>query len=339
MQSFQVLIRLDAGRHVGLGHLRRCLVLARALHRQKVQAVGFLTRTPLFVRKWVGPQFPVVPLHSKKLREEILECRWLFSVQPPALYIIDQYEYTPGHVEALRDVAPQIAYVDDMARWDRFPVDAVINHNIHAFQLPYPKKGLKLFLGTSYSLVSEDIAAFHNRRKTSSAPRLFITLGGAAKSEEFKTVLKAFEIVRKKIKNAQAYLAAGIRPINKMVPQAGTGIRLVPSHKFAQAMSRCNLAVSASGVTSYELACLGIPAVLLIAADNQKGICKEMARRRCAVQGGWISKLNPSHLAGQILNLWQNPAKRREMSKIGRRMVGTDGPLRLAQALKRSFSL
>lgn len=336
MRAFKVLIRLDAGGSVGLGHLRRCLALANALHKQGVRPVGFLTRFPAFVRKWTGKKFPVVGLKSRKIGNEIWECSKLFSKAAPDLLILDHYEYTPEHVRKLRGFLKAVAYVDDRALWKTYPVDAVINHNVDAPKLKYPKRGPKLFLGTQYSLMSEELKALRRKRKKADA-RIFMTLGGGAAPKDIQKLLRAFAAAKKRIPAARLSMAPGLGWTKQKSGQGIKGVEWVAPRKFLQAMSRCSLAVSSSGVTTYELACLGIPSILLVAADNQEGIYGEMKRRKCAVGGGSVRKIVPEKLAEQIVSLWHNKSLRKTLSRKTQTLVGIDGPAKLAKALKREF--
>lgn len=327
-----VLFRLDAGGNTGLGHLRRCFALALSLKRMHV-SVGFIARNPAFVRAWTENRFPVIPVRAKNVSAEIPELLRLISTASPDLLILDHYEFQPRHAAALRKKVKAIAYVDDMARWKKFPVDAVINHNIDAYRLPYPKKGPKLFLGTRYSLMGEEVIRLRNRKKDSGF-NLFLTLGGGADPKDIGKLLDAFRIIQKSVPRAKAYLAPGLGWENNTHEKA---VHWVDPKKFLHAMSRCHAAVSSSGVTSYELACLGIPAVLLTVADNQAGICKEMARRKCAIDGGWIQKASPQKIAGHVLEIYNRPALRKSLRLNQRKLVGITGPQRLARALQKEF--
>ncbi len=329
---FDVLFRLDAGGSTGLGHLRRCLSLADAFRDLDLR-VGFISRDPRFVRSWTKKRFPVIPVRSGNVRQEIPELLKLFSKNPPKLLILDHYEYLPADASKLSAGAGALAYMDDMARWKKFPVDAVINHNVDAHLLPYPKKGPALFLGTKYSLMSREAVRLRKKAKPAGL-NLFMTLGGGAEPAQIRKLISVFQNVRKSVPNAHGFLAPGLG-FKTRVP--ARGIHWIEPKDFLRAMSRCHAAVSSSGVTSYELACLGIPAVLLTVVDNQAGICREMARRKCALDGGWIQKSSAEKIGRLMVKLCGDSRLRKSIRRNQQKLVGVRGPARLARELKRKF--
>lgn len=328
---YDVLIRLDAGGTTGLGHLRRCLALANAL-RGLGHTAAFLTRNPSFVREWAGIHFPVIGIQTDDMAEEIFELSEIVSRYSPRLFVIDHYEYTPPHIQSLRKNLKALAVIVDLPLWKDYPADAVINHNVDARVSDYPA-GPKLFLGTKYSLMSGEVTRFRTRKKPQGF-NVFMTMGGSADVKGVAKLLSAFEQVRSKVKNAKAYVAPGLGWKNsRKIP----GVTWIEPRKFLQAMSKCHAAVSSSGVTSYELACMGVPAVLLTIVDNQERISKEMVRRKCALGGTWLKKTTAVKIAGDLLKLQKNPKLRRLIEKNQKKLVRTDGPLRLAKALEKEF--
>ena len=65
---------------------------------------------------------------------------------------------------------------------------------------------------------------------------------------------------------------------------------LVDVDDMAQLMTRCDLAITASGMITYELACMGIPMLLLPVSDIQRRVAREVARiAQAHVAEDWLS--------------------------------------------------
>ena len=336
-RGYQILFRVDAGPEQGLGHLRRCLALAEAFRREGLKRIGFLTRNTRWVHAWTGRQFKVERIRGKALEEEVRDCGRLFQEASPELLILDHYQYTPKAVGFLKRVFKRIAYMDDFDRGGRYPVNAVVNQNVFASRLSYPVRSeLKLFLGSQYTLIPKDILAKKDQKKSETPLKLFISLGGSASMKSLEKILEAFVLVRRKIRDAQAFLMKGIM-LNHRNIHLPAGIQLVSSNKAAPTMGNCNLAISAGGVTSYELACLGVPSVLIVTAENERRRAEELERAGAALEVGWIGTVTPTGLAAFVLGLWEDRMKRKRMRECGRKLIDGHGAARLAKDLKRAF--
>lgn len=332
----RVWFRVDAGPQKGLGQLRRCGALADAFRKEGVRRIGFLTRNPRLVRICIGQEWTVAEIRAQSLKEEIKECRRRFGNLKPHLLILDHYDYTSEALLGLKGIFKKVAYMDDFGNEAQYPVDAVINQNVNAERLSYPaKEGLQLFLGSRYTLIPKDILKNETQHKDQNSLRLFISFGGAASRRELRFALQVFALIRRKVENACAFLTKGITlKGHESLPD---GIELVASEKAAQTMSSSNLAISAGGVTSYELAYLGVPAILVVTEENEAPRVGALEASGTAVNAGWIETVKPARLATLALDLWVNRAKRKQMETRSRELIDGQGALRLARDLKKAF--
>ena len=275
-------------------------------------------------------------VHGTHFNEERSQYERVFRGRAPRLLILDHYDYGAEAVGVLRKTFDTVAYVDDFGHAGRYPVDAVINQNVFASSSLYPpRKGLRLFLGNRYTLIPKGILAGKSRENFDGPLRLLISLGGAASKGSLLRIFRAFALVRKEIPKGRAFLMRGIALNGSdSVPD---GIELVQPARIAQTMASVHLAVSAGGVTAYELACLGVPAILVVTAENEKKKAEALEKKGAAVQLGWIHSVRPERLARMIIKLWKDRGKRERMRKCGRQLIDGKGAARLARDLKRAF--
>lgn len=312
----EVVLRADAGTGIGLGHIRRCLALAQAFKRTGKVAVSFVTQTPETVEQWVGNRFPV---HSISQRALSLEPAWWKTFLKPdrhKLIIFDRYGLPPAYFRTLKKAGVYIALIDDEANKKSYPLDCIINYNAHASRTCYPSPSSALFLlGPRFALIGEEFLRSRKLRKPRKVCRtLFTGLGGFA-PEHAKNRLETIA------------LQLGL----KVIRMEGR------THSVAAFLSRADLAVSASGVTSYELACLGIPTLLVVVAENQKAIARALARRKAAINLGWFEKASDRKLKTAVEKLVNDSAARKSMSRSAFKLIDGQGASRTAKALIHSF--
>jgi RimJ/RimL family protein N-acetyltransferase len=105
-------------------------------------------------------------------------------------------------------------------------------------------------------------------------------------------------------------------------------------------MAWADVAVAAAGITCWEMAVMGLPAAVLVVAENQLRIAEPLAEAGAVVNLGWHDRLTPEGIAAEVASLCRDQGRRRAQSKAGRRLVdglgaervvavmrGLDGPL------------
>ena len=103
-------------------------------------------------------------------------------------------------------------------------------------------------------------------------------------------------------------------------------IRLVQNvADMPKLMAWADVAVSAGGSTCWEMAFMGLPNVILVLAENQRGIAEGLDNLGIALNLGWYAGISEVELAQALRILMSNPARRKAMSEEGRKLVDGTG--------------
>jgi spore coat polysaccharide biosynthesis predicted glycosyltransferase SpsG len=102
---------------------------------------------------------------------------------------------------------------------------------------------------------------------------------------------------------------------------------------MGELMAWADIAVAAGGSTSWELAYMGLPAIVAVLADNQAEIAAALARRQVIVNLGDFRRVTPATIEAAVRTLLADSALRSEMSRNGRELVDGHGARRVAAAL------
>jgi RimJ/RimL family protein N-acetyltransferase len=97
-------------------------------------------------------------------------------------------------------------------------------------------------------------------------------------------------------------------------------------------MAWADLAVAAAGSTCWELCMLGLPAIVIDAAQNQFAIARELSREKTAIHVPLLQATIQT-LAEQIHSLAMNPELRRSMSRKASCLVDGRGTDRVVAAM------
>lgn len=298
-----IAIRTDASTVIGTGHVIRCLTLAKIL-RDKGVSVSFICReleghfcdlieTQEFViyhlRKGVDPSplsfghdtyhAPWLGVSWKEDAEETAEIISAMKKKPDWL-IVDHYALDERWEKYLRPYVHRIFVIDDLADREH-DCDLLLDQNLVAgMHIRYEGKvphSCELLLGPKYALLQSEYADLHERIPPRERPvkRILISFGGVDQSNLTGMALSALRDLNCPDIRIDVVLSDSSPHYDAVhTPVFGRkGIQLysnLPS--LASLMAKADLAIGAAGTTSWERLCLGLPAVVVTTAENQKAI-------------------------------------------------------------------
>lgn len=275
--SKRILIRLNAGIEIGLGHLNRMLRLAKILKSQK-HRIEFLINKNDRTQKIISQSgFTVKELMIKTSSEEMQKLSP--SYQKKELQLIKQLSFnhkldvvifdllntSDEYVDFWKNQAKTLISFDNISP-SRTKINLVINALCH---LPEDYKLKNVIVGHQYLLLKKSI--YLNRYKfNDNVKDVLIIFGGTDLKNLTLPVLRFLErdyqsfnfhivvgTTNSKIKEIKDYCK-----INKL--------NFYSDVKNLELMSkRCDLAICNGGITLYELLCQGVPTMILRQVNNE----------------------------------------------------------------------
>lgn len=98
-------------------------------------------------------------------------------------------------------------------------------------------------------------------------------------------------------------------------------------------MTWADLALCGSGVTSYEMCCLGLPMVVVTPVDNQIPVSKGLEDKGLIHHLGWWKEVPGERMAQAVDDLALDTAERERLAKAGQKAVDGKGAERVAREL------
>ena len=277
-----VALLADCGPGVGLGHVRRSAVLAKAF-AAKGWTAEMLVPSPdgnavsaaagLSARPWE----PAMPLAAR-------------------IVVIDGYTFDASVYDAARRAGSFVVAIDDLAERP-VPCDAVLNHNLYASALDYSRYGAaKVLAGPTFALIDPAFASLVKTRTPRAAPRVLVFFGGAddgrygvpAAIAVLETVADAVVDLVLVPATAQATIlpspqgggeqrGALPNPIAMTLTAADAAVQRFPDrlkvHRGAdmpRVMATATHYVGGGGVTVMEALSAGLEVIVCAVADNQR---------------------------------------------------------------------
>lgn len=324
-RMMRVLLRADASRHIGTGHVMRCLALAHEL-RQRGCHCGFsMLPLPGHLMDEVARQgFDVLDARAPM---SSLGHRWDWLVT-------DHYGLDAVWQRSMRPHARLLLAIDDLA--DRLlDCDLLLDQNL---QMPgrydklVPASAVRL-LGPRYALLRAEFARLrHASPSREVPPRVLVSFGGADKHGVTLDAISALE--RCGLQAGRVLVIAGL--LNPHLDRLKSECLrlgyecLASTEHMAQCMAQSSLAVGAGGTTMIERFALSLPSVVVPIADNQRpGSAAALAEGAIA-----LVDTDPGARAGAIANavkrLLDEPAALEHMGQAAARLCDGKGAARVA---------
>lgn len=337
-------MRVDADASIGAGHFTRCLALAQAWRDRRGEVIFVTTckRSELLNRlkeEGIGIRHITAAYPDKRDLEETLT---ILSDYPLSWVVLDGYHFGSSYQKKIRKTDHRTMCIDDTASLEQYHADVVLNQNIHAHDLQYNCLPVtKLLFGTEFALLQRvflDYIAWE-REIPDVGRHLLVTMGGADKDNITLKVLEALHKITDD--RLEVVIAVGAEnphdeAIKSAVKRLKVRVRLMHDViNMAELMAWADVAISAAGSTSWELAFMGLPSLLCVSADNQFPIANKLHAGGVAACLGWHEDLCVEKIATRLSHLMMDVDHRSDMSRRGRLLVDGGGVLRVIDAMRR----
>lgn len=280
-----VLFCCDASPQKGLGHLQRCMVLAKAFVEAGGRAFilcNGVVDPALFQPLSIGLR--VLELSSEQEAQQLAE---LVADMQANVLVVDHYRATPEYQQMLRSLGlPWLQFdyrhaFDIQARW-------VVNINPFAQPADYAsitRPECTLLLGPRFAILRSEFASAETR-PVGPLRRALIMLGGgddAGLAEKFADWLSDASV---RICVVTTRANPGTRRLLSYAARSAHVEVLIEPDDIATLMSNSDVAICAGGTTTFELVSQGVPFLSVALADNQIELCKAWQARGVGIYMG-----------------------------------------------------
>lgn len=340
MEPKRILVRVDGGAQIGMGHVMRCLTLVKLLKEKAPVEARFATRAGTEAAAWIrGQGYAVDEMPAQT--DNSAEIAWtagLVRAQKPDAVITDLREFIPGVLEAIREAGAPCVTIDEWGG-KRVPSEILTNGTVvpawHRYQL---EGEVRCLVGAEYALLDPQFEAAHAapRPPAREELRLLVALGGDDPFFLTRKTLRVMEKIEKKLRVTvvigPAFLdGAEIRAA--CCPSRHRIEVLENISNMAELMAESDAAVVAGGLIALEAACTGTPALILCEVDHQLDTASALEERGAAVNLGLGERLAEEKFAEILRGLLEDPGRRAQMSMAGKKLVDGRGCARVADAV------
>lgn len=290
-----IVFRVDASQEIGAGHVMRCLTFANTFSAND-HACRFICRhmPEYIIEKLIsdGHQVVVLPKIANSEVDELAHSDWLgcnqlldaeatlqaISDTDVDWLIVDHYGLDLRWEMQIKPYVNQLMVIDDLA--DRSHLCEVIldqnyYENMHErYSSLVPDNCIKLF-GPKYALLRPE---FHELRKSITSrngiiSKVLVSFGGVDVKNYTEPAIEALKSIK------------GIQSVNVVIGDQHPAKKIIidkcesygflshlQTERMGELIRESDFAIGASGSSTWERCCLGLPSLVIPIAGNQQAI-------------------------------------------------------------------
>lgn len=348
----QALIRVDGGKHIGLGHVVRCLNFAEFLRKYHVEAL-FVTRAygrkiPELIRQHnfaikminKNANFKDDAIQTRRIAESS-HARFIFTDLSTEENLAKKKEFTI-FFKTLKTPGLFLVSVDDFKKID-FPFDIQIIPYCGAEDIQYKFfQHTNALLGAKYYIAApSDVKLAQKKRGIQkNAKRILITIGGSDPTYLTLDIAKA--LMKLNNKHLEVKIIIGACFSNMMKMQIKNILRnfkgayeSCPPRNIIKLMLWSDLVISGTGLTRYEAALTGTPNLCVTRSKINTLRIRKFIAAGTSRHISLAEKNFAPHARESIKQLLENFTLRKKMHQSGKRLLDGKGADRIIAELRK----
>jgi spore coat polysaccharide biosynthesis protein SpsF len=324
-----VLIRCDGGRAIGLGHVVRCLSVAQALRDHCSTAVTFAIGGEDSARRLVAEQG--FPLHS--ITDPLSDlARLMGELRPDAVLMDLRTPFDPREIDTVRSC--RLGVLDDPGE-RRLAADVCFFPPIAA-TFDWRDYAGEALIGWEWMPLRSQFSPPPNLAPDHPPMALIVAGGSDPGGIGLRWLAAAVRSLpaRWRITLVMGPAAALEPRLDAVAASLGERLTILRGvTEMAALMARASLALASYGMTAFELAAVGVPALYLCLSDDHMRSAQALAATGAAVATGISEKVGDDVLDRAIIQVCSDNEGARRMSAVARRLVDGMGAIRIARKL------
>ncbi len=325
-----VLFVVKGGENIGLGHIRRSLAIAKHIRKNYGCNIAFVVNKDnvlleLLVKN--GFEHFIIDGKSTNQLEKIVE---IFN---PSITVFDFKDEVSREIEYLKKKRIKTCLIDNItdARKHADIVIYPVGHLKDSFDWS-GYTGIK-YIGAEYFPLDEkfiDLKSRNNNKRIN----ILVTMGGSDPNNITLRVIKALE----DLENIDITVLIGpsfkLENAEEISKSVNGNIKLQHNvSNVAEFMASADIAITAFGITLYELAFMGVPAIIIYNYLNDKTDVDIFQKLGTSVSLGYYKDVNVKDILASVCQLRDNEALRKMMALKGKALVDGKGIERIGQII------
>ena len=338
-----LIFRVDGGYSIGMGHISRCIVLAKYIRSNSSVKIIFVTRDFKPSIDWIkkeGFKFRTLAQEIDFITDARITAGFLKNDR--GVVITDLPRLKEKYLVTLAKNKNKFKIVClDSFGLNESVADSIVNPSIVRTWHPLGgyKYNARYFLGPDYWILGSAFRLYHTKKKqiNKKVKNVLISLGGSQTGNNISRVISSLLKFREGLK-----ITVVIGPAFKgfKVPKGSGDNKIVLKRNIrnlARLIFEADMGIVCAGFTLYEAACLGLPCLVMNKVAHQLETARRFEELGIAKLIGPLGKFKKSTLKKEFERLAVSQTIRQRMSRNGKELVDGRGTERVWRIINNSL--
>jgi spore coat polysaccharide biosynthesis predicted glycosyltransferase SpsG len=332
-----VVIWTEGGKGIGLGHVRRCLVIAQELKKRNIDILFFVNDDPSAI-EWIkkeGFHYEIASLTKPPL----------LNIDTPdkGLTLIDTKKPVSGLIRSLKKMGHKIVLLDNVTD-ARLEADCVIYPTaIYENNMDWKNFRGTVFGGSKYVLISRSFIEVRKKtvnKKLEPPYYVLVTLGGSDPNHLTGKIVSA--LLKSKVPlNIKAVIGPAFSSdflLDALTNHRHDNVQFIKGKDDLSAdIADSHIAITALGTTIFELACLGVPALIIANYRTDEHDMTAFEKLGIALPLGYYKEVSDFDIQNTVASILDDKAMWKNMSSKGKKLIDGHGAERIAHIVENLF--
>ena len=321
VSNLKILFLTDGSLKIGMGHIYRSLNLANEL--QKNNKIIFVTREKLSA-KIFKKKYKTFFVNKNDITKE----KNIISKFDPDLIIIDKLKERNSTISNIRSICNNLLFIDYTKK--------NIENTFYGITMLYPITGFssEKYLTLKYSILNKKFSENRVSKIKPIVKKIIILQGGSDTYcftpkiiDSFNSIPEKFDIAVVVGKSFKCW-----EKLEKSIKNSKQKISLlndVPS--LAPILKNYDLAITAGGMTLLELACVGVPSLVVCGEKFEIETANLLQKNNFGINLGFGKNLSKKKISRNIEFLKNNYTLRKKMNTHGQKLIDGKGVIRVKE--------
>ena len=284
--NMKVYILTEGGKNIGFGHITRCLSIFQAFEKRGA--------TPVLLINGDNTIQTILKKKKYKLLDWLKETDQTREIlRNSDMVLIDSYLADRKFYNDVSEIVPIPVYIDDNRRLP-YPRGIVVNGTTYAKKLGFQKNSKNTyFLGKQFALFRKEFWSIPTKHIKKQISSVLIFLGANDSRNLTPKILKLFTTGYPEWKK-NVVVTDGFNNLEELTLTKDRKTFIIKNpdaKKIKELMMSSDIAITSGGQTIYELCRVGIPAVVIMVAENQKRSITDLHKLGAiSFAGRWYDK-------------------------------------------------
>jgi len=320
----KILFLVDGSLLIGMGHIYRSLNLANEIKNEN--EIIFLTREKLSFRifKKYYKTFFVEKQNIPKEKNVIKNIN-------PELVIIDKLTERKITIENIQKICKNILLIDYTKK--------NIKKKYHGVTMLYPYTGFssQKYNNLKYTIIDKNFSKNRLSKIKKNVKKIIVLQGGSDTYCFTPKIIDSFNLIKKDFE-ITIVIGASFncwKKLQKAINNSKKKIHVLHNVKnLNRLLKKYDLAITAGGMTLLELACVGVPSLIICGEKFEIETAKLLEKNNFGKNLGFGKNLSTKQISYHINYLANDYKKRKEMKKYGQKLLDGKGIIRMKKLIQ-----